>query len=106
MCDRHYPKIPLVVEIRVLIYRCLRTFTLHQLHFNILRCSDIEVCYDYSFIYDSAEEPRENQHLSEDELSSCFTTVTEDNEETPPDASDPSDVPVLKRTTSINSSQW
>jgi len=32
------------------------------------------------------EEPRENQHLSEDELSSGFTTVPEDNEETPPEA--------------------
>ena len=39
------------------------------------------------------EEPRENQHLSEDELSSGFTTVPEDNEETPPEAPAASEVP-------------
>ena len=48
------------------------------------------------------QEPRENEHLSEDELSSGFTTVPpEDNEETPPEAPAASDVPVLKRTTAI-----
>jgi len=39
------------------------------------------------------EEPRENQYLSEDELSSGFTTVPEDNEETPPEAPAASEVP-------------
>jgi len=39
------------------------------------------------------EEPRENQHLSEEELSSGFTTVPEDNEQTPPEAPAASEVP-------------
>jgi len=39
------------------------------------------------------EEPRENRHLSEDELSSGFTTVTEDNDETPPEVPVASEVP-------------
>jgi len=48
------------------------------------------------------QQPRENENLSEDELSSGFTTVPqEDNEETPPEAPVPSEVPVLKRTTAI-----
>ena len=38
------------------------------------------------------EEPRENQYLSEDELSSGFTTVPEDNERTPPEAPAASEV--------------
>jgi len=36
-----------------------------------------------------------SEHLSEDELSSGFTTVPEENEQTPPEASE---VTVLKKT--------
>ena len=39
------------------------------------------------------EEPRENQYLSEDELSSGFTTVPEENQQTPPEAPAASEVP-------------
>ena len=48
------------------------------------------------------QEPRDGEMSSDDELSSGFTTVPEeDREETPPEVNVPSDVPKLTRTTAI-----